>query len=79
MTQEKTLHELYQLLWEQIKDKKIIKSLVYNTSIMYKEGKINTEEMLYLDYEILENIQGYYTSKTKKAFVLRMIEETKNN
>lgn len=76
MTQEKTLHELYQLLWEQIKD---VEDVGYIFD--YVDGLNATKkERDILENHMFDNMgNDLFESSSRKAFVLRMIEETKNN
>lgn len=91
MTQEKTLHDLYQLLWEQIKDSvRLHHGLCIYVNNMYMRQEISPDEYKeiishmksnlpkedWLGFSWPRNNQG---TEDRKSFVLRMIEETKNN
>lgn len=71
MERQKTLLQLYQLLWEQIKYDTENSALILHTSLMRQTEMISVYDETALDYSITNEI-GYY--EDRKQFVQRMIE-----
>lgn len=78
MSQYKSLLDLYKLLWEQIKDKPRIYSLIRECHVLRIANKITNDEYWIID----ENIRIEYFNRClknntefRKEFVQRMIKE----
>lgn len=63
MKNERSLHELYKILWERIKDKKVISDLCHEISCLCHDGIISLYECELLE----EHFQSQKPSKSQHS------------
>jgi len=74
----RTLKELYELLWEQIKDKPRVYSLNREVNVLFLGDDITKEEYWFFDETVRKEFLDswlYSNTENRKQFVQRRIKE----